>query len=448
MSKGRNNKSFLLNLKSYFSGFGLLANPSNYSTATVNYYLGGTRKVTETHSIQGQLAAYEFCPAVTGIVNRKTKSFMNGYWMFVDKDGKESKSIEVKDLKKLLEKPNSIQSWKSFIAQAKSYEQIFGECFIYALRPYGMNVISSLWVIPNWIGQPGYKDNTYMHPPLFEGYENFVIKDEKGFEYEIPLDDILIIRDIGTNPINPIKGQSRLISLQDPVSNIIAAYEARNVLITRRGAIGILSNDSKDAAGQIPIDPEEKAQLQKDFSSYGITKDKFQAIISNANLRWQQMTFPTKDLLLFEEIEDDTRQIADNYDYPNYLLGFKNGSTFNNVNEAKKSLYQDAIIPESEIWAESFTRFFGLEKTMVDISFKHLDVFKKGEKEKAETNQAISHGMQVAYQNQIVTREEWRMALGYDPDTFTGDTFYQQTEPEPEEVVNPEMIKIFNNGKD
>ena len=154
-----------------------------------------------------------------------------------------------------------------------------------------------------------------------------------GYSVQIDTEDIFHHKDISLNSDNLISGQSRLVSLQDPVSNIIASYEARNVLITRRGAIGILSNEGKDSIGTTPLLPGEKEDLQEDFKKYGVTRGQLQVIISNAGLKWQSMTFPTKDLMLFEEIEDDVRQIADNYDYPMHLLGFKGGTTFSNMNE-------------------------------------------------------------------------------------------------------------------
>jgi hypothetical protein len=115
----------------------------------------------------------------------------------------------------------------------------------------------------------------------------------------------------------------------------VAAYEARNVLITRKGALGILSNQTRDAAGSKPLKEGEKKEVQEDFQKYGLGKDQYQVIITNANLKWQPMTFSTKDLMLMEELEDSTRAIADNLDYPMYLLGFKEGSTFSNVGEQR-----------------------------------------------------------------------------------------------------------------
>ena len=224
-----------------------------------------------------------------------------------------------------------------------------------------------------------------------------------------------------------LHGQSRLIALQDPISNIIAAYEARNVLITRKGALGILSNNSKDAAGAIPLKDIEKKDLQDEFKRYGLAKDQYQVIITSASLQWQSMTFPTKELMLFEEIEDDVRQIADNYEYPMYLLGFKAGSTFSNVGEAKKSLYQDAIIPEAESIYLAFTNFFNTEKYgfSFQVFYDHLEILQKSEKDKAEAFKIKNEGYKIAYEMKILTREEWRTGIDYDPTKFNGETFYE-----------------------
>ena len=140
------------------------------------------------------------------------------------------------------------------------------------------------------------------------------------------------------------------------------------------------------------------------------------------------MTFPTRELMLFEEIEDDVRQIADNYDYPMYLLGFKAGSTFSNVGEAKKALYQDTIIPEAEGWAEAFTTYFELKNLGFKLSvfFDHLDVFQQSEKERAEAFKIKNEGFKIAYELGVVTREEWRVGIDYDAEKFLGKTFHNE----------------------
>jgi hypothetical protein len=134
-------------------------------------------------------------------------------------------------------------------------------------------------------------------------------------------------------------------------------------LINRRGALGILSNNGKDVNGTLPLDPEEKKALEEDFKRYGIRKEQVQMIITNAALSWQQMGYPTKELMLFEEIEDDIMRMCDTYSYPYRLLSSNQANSLGGT-DAKvfdKRLYQAAIIPESESMYDQWNDFFDLE---------------------------------------------------------------------------------------
>ena len=404
--------------------FGTPAAPAYYDLSNVNYLMTGSRVITSTATVQNQAKAYNSCPPVAAIVNRKAKAFINAKWWLLDKDGNEPKGAGTKELYKLMGRPNVMQSWRAFLMQAKIFEQTFGEVFIYAVRPEGMKTIKALWVIPNWMIEPK-AGKIYFNATARNDVVQYYDLHTNGYSVQIDTEDIFHHKDISLNSDNLISGQSRLVSLQDPVSNIIASYEARNVLITRRGAIGILSNEGKDSIGTTPLLPGEKEDLQEDFKKYGVTRGQLQVIISNAGLKWQSMTFPTKDLMLFEEIEDDVRQIADNYDYPMHLLGFKGGTTFSNMNEAKKSLYQDAIMPEAELFAEGLNDFINPDPSFtIQAFYDHLDIFQQSQKDVAAALKIKNEGMKVAYAMGVVTLEEWRTAIDYDPTIFNGKTFY------------------------
>src|SRR5688500_7534779 len=65
--------------------------------------------------------AYECCPPVNAIINRKAQAYINGKTWVLNTQGKakgkESTSIEAKKLQALFKKPNPLQSWKQFEAQ-------------------------------------------------------------------------------------------------------------------------------------------------------------------------------------------------------------------------------------------------------------------------------------------------------------------------------------------
>lgn len=390
------------------------------------YGIGGATGTTiSTIGVQAQKAAYEKCPAVAAIINRKARAFSNGKWFILDAKGKEVNTSDVSVLKKLMERPNAMQSWNQFMTQAKVFEQLFGRVYIFMLRIPGFhNDIRSMWVIPNWMVTTKLTGKFIMQTDISEIIEKYEIQ-LNGVTTPVPVADMLVLNDTSQGMELAVPhSSSRLVSLQDPVSNIIAAYEARNVLITRRGGIGILSNESNDKVGHIPMKQGEKEELQDDFRKYGFSRKQWQVIITNASLKWQSMTYPTKELMLFEEIEDSVRQIADNYDYPMFLLGFKNGTTFSNVGEAKKSLYQDAIIPEAEAWAEAMTTFFGLKNAKLQVFFDHLDVLQKSRKEEADALKAMTDALDIQFKSRVITLEEYRLKLDYDLQ-FNGKTFYQ-----------------------
>lgn len=388
----------------------------------VNVLMDGSPSWIDTRSVHGQSKAYNNCAPVASIINRKARALNNGKWFILDENGNDSKAPYSNYLRNLMAKPNPLQSWNQFNAQVKIYEQIYGECFILAIYPEGMEGdktrIKALWVVPNHGVTPIYTGKIYYQPDI----ESIISHYQISFGSQvIPIEPNLIIhiKDNCQNLLNQIAGQSRLSSLQDPVSNIVASYEARNVLITKKGAIGILSNKAKDNVGSLPLDPDEKKRVEKDFSQYGLSRHQKNVIITSANLTWQSMTFPTRDLMLFEEIQDDVRQLCDSFEYPFALLGFESSSTLGNsteMNEAKRSLYQDSIIPEAESWVEILNNYFETSTNGVKISidFSHLDIFQKSEKEKAESFQIKVNAGKILYDAGIIKLNQYLTSIDYE----------------------------------
>lgn len=413
----------------------------------ISYYKSGNNWIngfssisailTNTSTPAEQIQAFYKCPALNSIISKKIRYHLNGKYYFLDNNGKEVVNPYSIYLKKLFEKPNCLQTWLEFESQAKMYIQIFGECFILPLYPVGFTgnkkSIDSLYVIPNWIVTSVKTGKHFSQSDI----NNIIDYYQIGNVVEnvtVKPSDIINIKDFYYSKEDTIDSYSRMVTLQDPISNIIAAYEARNVLISKKGAIGILSEDNKDPMDRAIGDSSERDRVQSAFAKYGLTKDTYQVIVTNANLKWQSMTFPTKDLMLFEEIEDSTRAIAEVYELPHELTGFKSGASLSNggdKREAKLGFYQDTIIPESESFYLALTNWFETEKLgkfTIKVFYDHLYIFKKDIKLKADAVSVISNGLEKLYLNQFVTREEVRKELAnyidIDPINFEGNTFY------------------------
>lgn len=380
-------------------------------------------------SCSGIDQAYYKCSPLSTIIGRNAMAMANGKWWITDKKDND-KSDKYKNISKLLENPNPVQSFTEFIIQLDTYRQLYGEAFIIANVPVGLSIqdATSLWVIkPSYI-EIEKSNKLYLQSDL----EDIVIKyylDINGQKTEIDKDHILHIKDIYQNlnfcPTD-LRGKSRIMGLEDPIRNIIQAYEAIYTLNRDRGAQGILSNSGTDTVGPIPITEEEKKSIQEQYlSRYGLKKNQSKVIITEAALRWQQMSFNVKDLMLFEGLENNIKQLSNALGYPYNLLSEGSQTQYNNQQSSDKRLYQDNTIPISIIYSERFTNFFQLGRDRIYIDFDH--VLREADSEKALTLQRKIDSLEKVYRLGVISLEEFRLAIDYD-EQISGITMYNGNE--------------------
>lgn len=406
--------------------------PLNLTENNGNFWItiDGKEYTIKIDNPTGYKDAYELCPPVSAIVGKLAKPFSNGKWYVLDKDNNEVNTSAISDITAILARPNPLQTWSQFIAQHKVYKRVFGNGFIYAIRPEGMTKISSLWNLPNQnitfqeIGSPLYKAGIYemlSRPVLLYN----------GVSYELDFDSLLIMRDETVSMKTMVLAESRLKGLNIPINNLLKALKARGVLAARKGIpLGMISPENKDGIGSpIPITQKEKDDIHTQMkATYQMTEDMAQIIIPQTAMKWDSMAFPTKDLMLLEEIIDDTRMICDGLDFPWELLSHDKGTTFDNQAQAWKRLYQDIVIPESNEDARAFTSFLGLDKYgyHLDVDYSHISVLQADEKSKAEAAKALNEALQIEFVNNLITLNEWRLARGYDELPAGGDLYYTQ----------------------
>jgi phage portal protein BeeE len=171
------------------------------------------------------------------------------------------------------------------------------------------------------------------------------------------------------------------------LSNIRSAKQFRNVIMTKRGALGLLVNQSSDSVGSISLESDERESMEKQFKdSYGIEDDQMQTVITGANMRYEAMSYPTKDLMLFEEVNENFNRIIDTYGMNVNLFSKTKGSTFENLSQGLKQAYQSTIIPRAEEVAMNKTEEMGMDgKTQwLEIDYSKIPVLQENEKEKSE----------------------------------------------------------------
>lgn len=371
--------------------------------------------------LSSSLKAYRKCPPVTAIINRKAQAFINGKTVIMNMKGKEATGSTADNLRKLLKRPNPIQSGKQFEAQGYIYQQLFGYSLVLAIKPFGFkkNIdASSLWNIP-----PSMLDieetNKLFYQTDQKGMIKQIVLSYKGDRTVLNIDDIFIIKDFTPSFNSLILPESRICSLEMPINNIIGAYESRNVLINYRGALGMISGDPGGGQlGNIPLSPDEKKDLQRQFRQYGLRTQQMQFIITKAALKWQQMGYPTKELMLFEEIEADTQAICDNYNYPYRLMAANTSNSLggSDAKEFKAMVYHDAIIPEADSICEQWNQALDTESLGLNITkdFSAVPVLQEDKTDAGRARMYLNQALLIEWQNNLITWNQWQEAIGND----------------------------------
>ena len=168
--------------------------------------------------------------------------------------------------------------------------------------------------------------------------------------------------------------------------------------------------------GAIPMTPEEKTTIRNDW--YRRSKDEL--MITESQVNWQPMSFPTKDLMLFEELTADKIAIIDAYGLSINLFSTEKGATFSNVKDSIRMVYTDTIIPETQSMYNSLMKQLGLDKEYyLKAEFHHLPVLQADEKSKAEVTKLKAETLEkIAALGVQLTPEEIRHVTGLDNEEY------------------------------
>lgn len=378
---------------------------------------------TNAHS---SLTAFKKCPPLFAIILKKIQAYSNGKTWIVKSKGKgkekESMNPVADKIRTLLAKPNPFQSQKEFEAQLYFYTQLYGFSILLPMVPVGFPNYEAtrLWNLPmqfldieetkkNWLLA---ETNTNVIKSLVLNFGN-----EKVI---IPADKVWVFKDLTPNIDSAIFPISRVCAHEQPIANIIGSYETRGRIIDDRGAQGIISSDAKDTGGYIPMKEEDKIEMQNEFRvNYGLKKHQYQHIITSAAVKYSQIAQSTKDLMLFEEIEDNIMRLCDGWSYPYPLMSSNRTNTLggNNIYEAKKLLYQDGIIPEAISLSEQWTNFFNLNELNISFEkdYSHVEALQDDKLQYARWRNTLNDAKKKEYDAGLITLNDWLIALGDDP---------------------------------
>ena len=320
-------------------------------------------------------------PELRTVINKRALMMSGAVPKLVDNEGNVVK--DHKWVHDLISKPNPTQSWSDCMYMIAVNDGLYNNSFAYCpQRSFEIrNLLVPLPTPKIKVKLSGKFLDQLDAGGLIDSFE-FHYNDEKNEPIE--LKDMLYFNT--PDGINLINTANRIQTLKYSLSNIKAQYHKRNVLLENMSALGILSSKQSDMGGALPMSPAEKKQMQSDW----IKRNKDQLVITESDVNWTPMSYPTKDLMLFEELTEDKMALIDAYGLSYYLFSQSKGGTFSNVKEGMRMTYQDTIIPETEQMYSTISNQLGLTDEGLHLvpDFSHIAVLQDDENQKAS---ALNH---------------------------------------------------------
>lgn len=357
---------------------------------------------------------------VFAVVQRRGYMLASGCWKhYKIKRGGEIVEIQNSPAVSLLENPNPLMSGKDFLRQWSENELVHGNNFmstIYGTMRELQEIPSALHNLPPERMEIKTTGLVFRQTRIEDIIAEYRLQLDGGSPPYDTYSTDEIIHSKRINGSNPIKGDSPLIPLFMEIGNIRASKQFRNVIMSKNGALGMLSNKSASGNGAIPVTSDERLRIEKQYrESYGLKDNQIQVMIAQGALEWTPMVYPTKDMMLFEEVSADFRMIIDCYGLNDNLFSKEKGATFTNLQDGLKHAFQTTTIPEADEKALTLTKDFGMigRNEFLSLEYDHLPILQKNEKEKAEILNLKANAVQKLQTSGVYSDDEIREVAGF-----------------------------------
>lgn len=357
----------------------------------------------------------------------------------------------------ILKQPNPIMTWREIVYQHFVYKLATGNAFFRAAMPESVTAdatkfqwCSNYWSLPANLVQVKPMEYSY-GIPMF----GIATKDEliKGYSLElggytgltIPSYQIWHDRD-GlpelTKGTGFLKANSRLLAVKKPIANLLAVYEARNVIYLKRGALGFIVAQKEDPTGTVALEPKEKDELRKEVNNkYGVGEGQSPYAITDIPISFVRTNLSISELQPFDETLEDAIKIASIFDIPSELVPRKDQAKFSNRDSAEKNVYTSVIIPAAKRFCEALTTFLGLEQKgfYIDCDFSDVDCLQVGLKEKEEVKRLVNERCLSQFNCGLISINDWRSQIH--EDALEGEIYDKvKFEMTPEEIAQIDSI--------
>ena len=298
----------------------------------------------------------------------------------------------------ILDRPNPAQSYATFMTEVIAFGKLTGNRFIYGIGPDTREgkVFNELYALPSHLVE--IKSNG-----IFEPVSKYCMSYGRN-QYDIEADDVLHIADF--NPDydgsgSHLYGQSPLLSGLRSMTSNNEAVETGLKYLQNQTARGILTSEDES------LTPTQAQQLKDAFRrNYQGSHNAGDVIVTPKKLSWTNFGLSAGDLQLLETYNASIKDLCNIFSVPAVLLNNMESSTYNNMREAKKALYQNCVIPELDKLRDELNRWlvplYG-ENLFLDFDYNSISELQQ-EQEKIVSQLSQSYWL---------SNNEKRMAMGY-----------------------------------
>lgn len=344
---------------------------------------------------------YNTIPQLRTPVDKLAAMFSNGVFKY-QKIGSDKFDNMPPEIAKLLENPNILQGQNPFLNQYLRQLIVYGNQFIYknsaskiTTTPQSLINVSPANLKPKLTGK--LFDQVTMDGIVsgFEYNENNTVK---------TFDTTNILWSKISDLDNNLIGYSPLKAMKYPLSNTVAAYQYLNCISSEKGAIGILSQITKDSMGSIPMTEDEKKEIESVYrQNNGIEDNQKKIHITNGSVTWSPMSYPTKDLLLMEQIDANFLAILN-------VLGVNQNlfvnSTYENLKNGLIQTHNDTVVVYADGFTQALSKFIGVkEGYRLVLDYSHLPYLQADKLQDAQTVKVISDSLTELVNAGIVSNE-------------------------------------------
>jgi len=261
--------------------------------------------------------------------------------------------VETGDLYRLINSPNPSMGMDEFMAYAIKYKLVTGNTYVFAPRLTGGR-FTEMWVMPAQYVK--IVSGGWMNP--VRGY----IVENGSARKEFKSEEILHVKEVNLEAMNgeQLYGMSRLTPGRYTVDTNTMAQEASAHRFKNRGASALMTIKQAGQTGVSGPTPKAVNDLKRQIQAQMSGARKEGAIVAtNMEAQIHKLDISAVDLGIFEGQRMTLHQICNLFHVPAILMDPTTGNTYNNIREAQKDFYRNAVLPELQLFLSAFNRFIG-----------------------------------------------------------------------------------------